>query len=647
MAKTLFTANGAPISIGRELGKGGEAAVFDISSSQDQVAKIYHKAPDKQKQAKLRLMATAADAQLLNYVAWPQATLHSTPNGPVVGFLMQKVANKEPIHMFYSPAHRRQAHPKAAWDFLIYVSRNIAASFDVVHSHGYSIGDVNQDSFFVGRDSKVLLIDSDSFQIKSGNELFRCEVGVAQFTPPELQAIPSFDQITRTPNHDNFGLALLIFHVLFGGRHPFAGVPQRNGVGDALEVDIQHFRYAYARDNKARGFLPPPRSIPMGIVSSNMEGMFARAFTEVGAKSGRPTAQQWVSALDELRTSLKKCSASSMHLYPGHVSACPWCELEKQGVVYFVDLGATFVHTSSGFVLAQVWGVIQSIPGPSQINPPHSSSLSATPQPLPDSVSSKGNVLAYRFVAIVAAVCFAIFAPHFWFLAVFFAGLTWFSIGSGSKKAWTAEKTKRTDLYQHAKDEYDRLVQAMRAETGPEMFNSKKAELAKVRDELQSLPDQEKKAVDALSATAYERQKERFLDGCFIDSAVISGVGAARKTALRSFGIETAADVTKARVMQVRGFGDSLTRAVLDWKASCERRFVFNAANAVSQADRDKVLHKYRLRKVLLEKTLGAGPNELRQLAQRAQSRRAVLIPQLEDSAKKLAQAEADLSLMK
>ena len=116
--------------------------------------------------------------------------------------------------MIYSPAHRKQEYPKAAWDFLLYVARNIASSFETLHSHGHVIGDVNQDSFMVGKDSKVVLIDSDSFQINARGTLHLCKVGVPIYTPPEILALPSFDGINRTANHDNFGLALLIFHIL-------------------------------------------------------------------------------------------------------------------------------------------------------------------------------------------------------------------------------------------------------------------------------------------------------------------------------------------------------------------------------------------------------------------------------------------------
>eukprot|EP01083_Nonionella_stella_P060611 158210_1 len=94
---------------------------------------IINAPPPALKQDKLAFMAATADAQLLNYVAWPQATLHGGRGGKVIGFMMPKVSGKEPIHMIYSPAHRRQSYPHCAWDFLLYVARNIASSFATVH----------------------------------------------------------------------------------------------------------------------------------------------------------------------------------------------------------------------------------------------------------------------------------------------------------------------------------------------------------------------------------------------------------------------------------------------------------------------------------------------------------------------------------
>lgn len=161
MTKTFVTDTGKTIQIGRELGKGGEGSVYEVPANHHWVAKLYnaHHQPDAQKQAKLRFMAATADKELVSYAAWPQETLHKTPNGSVVGFLMPKVSIRAPIHMLYSPAHRRQDYPNKAWDFLLFAARNTAAAFAAIHHHGHVLGDVNQGNVLVGADSKVVLID--------------------------------------------------------------------------------------------------------------------------------------------------------------------------------------------------------------------------------------------------------------------------------------------------------------------------------------------------------------------------------------------------------------------------------------------------------------------------------------------------------
>lgn len=546
--------------------------------------------------------------------------------------------------MVYSPAHRRQDYPKAAWDFLLYVARNIGASFETVHAHGHVIGDVNQNSFLVGRDSKVVLIDSDSFQVNARGTLHLCEVGVSHFTPPELQSLSSFHGFTRTTNHDNFGLALLIFHVLFGGRHPFSGVPLRIGVGDALETDIKNFRYAYARDNQSRGLSPPPRSIPVSMLPDAIESMFHFAFTERGSSAARPTAQQWVAALDALRSHLKRCGTSSMHVYPDHLAKCPWCTLEQHGVVYFIDLGTTFASTPSGFVLTQVWGLIQAVPAPPPVNVPNPSSFSVKAQPLPAGIPGEGIITFYKLVAVAIVLAIVVAAPGAWILTLIVGSVGWVMAGNAGSSGRAAETTKRRSALEVAKNEYEQLVERAKKEAGPEGFHAQKAELSKLRRELEDIPRAEKEEIDKLHSTAHERQKQKFLDTCFLDNASISGVGPTRKAALRSFGIETAADVTKSRVMQVRGFGESLTRAVLNWKVSCERRFKFNPAAAVSEADRNAVRAKYATKRIALERSLAAAPAQLHQFRQKAEAQLASLKPQLEVAARKFAQAQADFS---
>ncbi|MBI2397314.1 MAG: hypothetical protein HYV17_05915, partial [Xanthomonadales bacterium] len=110
--RELHDARGRRISLGRELGRGGEGVVHDLPAHAEWVAKRYHQAPDAAKQQKLRLMAEAIDSPLRNYAAWPEATLHDE-TGAVIGFTMQRIEGRLPIHMLYSPAQRRESFPQA------------------------------------------------------------------------------------------------------------------------------------------------------------------------------------------------------------------------------------------------------------------------------------------------------------------------------------------------------------------------------------------------------------------------------------------------------------------------------------------------------------------------------------------------------
>ncbi len=645
---SFLTGKGQLIQVGSELGRGGEGSVHAVLGDHKRVAKLYnyHHMPDGAKQSKLRVMAAAADDQLLTYAAWPVETLHKTHNGPVVGFLMPLVAGRAPVHTLYSPAHRRQDYPEVAWDFLLFVARNMAAAFAAIHSHGHVLGDVNQGNVMVGKDSKVVLIDCDSFQINSNGESHLCKVGVSHFTPPELQGLSSFDGVKRTSNHDNFGLALLIFHILFGGRHPYSGVPLRKGVADVLETDIKAFRYAYARDAQSRGIAPPPKCISLSLVPASIGAMFELAFTERGAQAARPTAQEWVSTLDALRTHLKRCAKIGMHIYPDHQDLCPWCALESHGIVYFIDLSLGFTTTANNFSLIQVWATINSMPAPSPVPMPNIASISVTPTPLPPGIDRAGQTIVVRVLVVCVAIGLFAAAPAAWLFIVIGAWIAWKLSGSFGESKRNAERTTRCAALDAARRDFNVLDSRAKQEIGSDRFAEKKQELTRLRDEYHALPAKEQSEMDGLRATAEARQKHQFLDRCFIDVATISGVGSARKAALQSFGIETAADVDWHKVLAVHGFGEVLTRAVVDWKKSCERRFVFDLSNAVSEADKNAIRARIAARRRAIESALASGATELKRIQAEGIAKANTLTPILESAARKVAQAQADLSLL-
>ncbi|WP_198088631.1 helix-hairpin-helix domain-containing protein [Variovorax sp. E3] len=644
--RRFWAGTGATIELGAELGKGGEGSVFEVVADSKSVAKIYHQSLDARKQQKLSFMAAHADKDLLAYSAWPSQTLHSSQGGPVVGFLMERVANRKPIHMLYGPAHRKQDYPKAAWDFLLYAARNTASAFEVIHRHGHVLGDVNQGNVLVGADSRVMLIDSDSMQITAGGHMHLCEVGVSHFTPPELQGASNFASVARTPNHDAFGLALLIFHLLFGGRHPFAGRPLLDSVGNSLEDDIRGFRFAYGSDAGKRGFAPPPRSIAMDLVPAPTQAMFQRSFTETGANpNGRPTAGQWIAELDRLRGTLKTCSKSRMHVFPGHLLSCPWCALDQSGVVFFIDLTVYTSNVGSTFVLAQVWAAIEAVKMPSMPSAPKPGDFVSAPAPLPAGMKKKSNRAALWIGTAIVLTGFAVAFPQIWVLFGLLGLGIWLTTKDTENKAYAEEMARRRAVRQAAQSAYDRLLDGWREPSATRRFSSEKQGLSSIRDTYTHLPAAEKRLLDQVNSQARARQLKDHLDRFFIDDASIAGLGPAKKAALRSFGVETAADVDWESVMAVRGFGQKLTATVMAWRAQCESSFRFDGSPKALQVDIARVKSTTAAERAKLEADLRGGPERLGRIKVETEAALTRMRSSLSIAARELSQADADLQV--
>src|SRR5262249_30747269 len=126
-----------------------------------------------------------------------------------------------------NPASRREHSPLFTYLYLHRVARNISASVGALHARDYVMGDVNESNLLVEPTALVTLVDTDSLQVTDPETRvsYRGPVGKREFTPPELQG-KAFASLDRLPQHDLFGLGVLLFLVLMEGAHPFTGVFQ-------------------------------------------------------------------------------------------------------------------------------------------------------------------------------------------------------------------------------------------------------------------------------------------------------------------------------------------------------------------------------------------------------------------------------------
>jgi hypothetical protein len=122
-------------------------------------------------------------------------------------------------------------------------------------------------------------------------------------------------------------LAVIIFNLLFMGRHPFSRRYLSSGEMP-LERAIEEFRFAYsARRNKTR--MEPPPNVPLLTdIPPDMRDAFETAFGKAGVVTGRPQAADWVRLVESAEKQVIACRASLAHQYLKPARSCPWCRME-------------------------------------------------------------------------------------------------------------------------------------------------------------------------------------------------------------------------------------------------------------------------------------------------------------------------------
>lgn len=312
-----------------QIGAGGEARIYGLRNDLSLVAKIYYEAStEKAKKLSIMLNHSPVDpmAEMGHAsIAWPKDLLMN--NGNIIGFLMPRIIGMQTILDFYNPGARKKNCPLFNYLYLHRTARNLSSAFRALHESGYVIGDVNESNIFVSETSLVTLVDTDSFQVQDpqNETIYRCPVGRPEFTPPELQG-EYFRDFNRTPEHDLFGLAVIIFMLLMEGTHPFSGVYQGKDDPPLFGERIASGHFTYSAKHHVP-YRPAKSSPSFDIIAPPLRELFIQCFEE-GHKDPdkRPDAQTWQNALWEAEKNLITCSINDQHRFGAHLKSCPWCK---------------------------------------------------------------------------------------------------------------------------------------------------------------------------------------------------------------------------------------------------------------------------------------------------------------------------------
>lgn len=573
----LVDEQGRLLQLGDKLGEGGEGAVYRLAGHSSQAIKVYASPLTAERTQKIKILTQFSQTDIVRFTAWP-SSLVLDEKGRARGLLLPVVEHGKDIHHLYTPSSRRKHFPTADWRFLVHVSGNVARAFAAVHALGLVIGDVNPGSILVLGDGTARLIDVDSFQVPvPGGRPLLCTVAVDLFLPPELHQA-SLNSVVRTPDHDAFGLAITIFQLLMLGRHPYAG--RFLGVGEMpIERAIAEHRFAFSAHAADRQMQRPPNTVGMEILPSRVAALFESAFTPPAHRRLRPSASEWVQALDQLATELAHCRRNPKHYYPRSASLCPWCDFEQSTSVLLFGVPTTAFTQRYESEYQQLVGLIAAVPRPV---PPTlvaaTSSLVVNPA-AQEAAKTPGLAWGSYLLGLLLMLGGLVLLPRGGLLFILLGAVA-LMVGAGARRK---RRKPWINAYRAAKsEESDAVAELEHANR----FPAHAAALAAVSrasrqwDGLQSLRAER---YQQLEKNKRQEQLRQFLQAQLIESAHIKGIGSGRVAMLSAYGIDTAWDVEIQRVQQVPQFGPKLANRLVTWRQEREHAFVYDPSRPLPQ----------------------------------------------------------------
>jgi DNA-binding helix-hairpin-helix protein with protein kinase domain len=557
-------------------------------------------------------------AELLGFAAWPLDLVFDRDS--CVGFVMQSAIGRKEAHRLYSPKDRKAEFDCVDWRFLVRATSNIAKAFAAVHEAGAVIGDVNHSSVMIAPDATAMLIDCDSFQVEIEGRIYPCAVGEPLHTAPELYG-QELSTTARTSSHDSFGLAVLIFELLFMGKHPFAGsYSGREPL--SLEDKIRRFMFAYGSEAGTQGVGPPAMSLSLDDLPESVAAKFELAFQANGIHA-RPSAIDWARELDQLHEQLRTCEIDASHIYYEGIAKCPWCRIEKATGAQLFNVGLAYRSgPAGGFNLPEAWKAIESVAPPeslsgpelqiSEIVAPQAVRLQARRQ----RISVYGAILAILTTGGLGASLSpqSPIAPAATVVALLVA--VWVSFRMRTKAIEPVQRRVN-----EAEIEMQLLLHSWET-NGSEMFGRLYKELVMARAEYEALERRKLQELDDLMSTAAQRYRQRHLESHLIAQHPIEGLSLARCVDLAQKGVETAADVTPGNLSAAGVKTSPLRSTLLEWRREIERSFHYDPATGLDPLERKSVEQRYANRRIALEADLTRGAQVLMTAAEEIEQSR-------------------------
>lgn len=343
--RSVTTLLGARYTLGLELGRGGQGAVYSVPNMRIAVKLVFDKSPAARERLRDQLAMVARLPLDGLAIARPLEQLRP----PHVGYVMELLSDMEPLAALGRPP--KDGPSVSEWYLrsggLRRRLRLLAGTAEVlskIHGRGLTYVDLSPNNVFVSTDtavSEVRLIDTDN--LRHCNSTARC-----LFTPgygaPEIvsgKGVPS----TLSDAH---AFAVLAFETLTL-THPLIGDWVRDG---EPELEEQAFLgrlpwIEHPSDDRNRASDGIPRTMVLSkALLEDFQATFGPGLREPDA---RPGLAQWAEHLERASGRTLTCpECKSTYFFDQE--CCPWCDAERPTFVAVAVLlwRPTLAHPSQG-----------------------------------------------------------------------------------------------------------------------------------------------------------------------------------------------------------------------------------------------------------------------------------------------------------
>jgi hypothetical protein len=307
--------DGSAIAVGIVIAEAGQGRIYQVLGRADAAVKLFD-TDTPQLSATLDKVAAMIAAPLVRAVAgdgfvtvaWPRRLV--LDDSRPVGYLMPRI-DAPPV----TGVHDR------AWSHRVAMAVNLCDVVDLVHGADIVLGDLQDRRILVSSDDRITLIDCDAMQfVDAAGHRFLSPTTRGEFTAPELANV-DLTVTTREKSSDYFGLAVNIYLLLMGGKHPFK---DGSWTGEGRQPDPLTLAASGNWSGGPASRFAADSALPVTFLPIRVQELFDRAFTD-GARDPalRPSAVEWREALR--RIEIKTCTRDPGHEMPVEAAVCPWC----------------------------------------------------------------------------------------------------------------------------------------------------------------------------------------------------------------------------------------------------------------------------------------------------------------------------------